>query len=152
MNRTTCTTKQWQKSPGKGCRKISIFQGRENELQGRRLSPCLREAWRCYRQFFLPSDWQRILLFSSSFSCFRRAFSSSRSLIRYGTRQRVTAGCRAELQQGFISPAGDRGLYSSSLCFLEDLFPCALPLILFTPVAEAQEKCTATTETYFPFP
>lgn len=110
------------------------------------------EAWWCYWQFFLPSDWQRILLFSSSFSCFRRVFSSSRSEIRYGARQTVTAGCRAELLQGLISPGRRQGALFGLSLLLKKLFHCALQLILCTPVAEAQQKCTATRENNFPFP
>lgn len=91
------------------------------------------EAWWCYRQFFLPSDWQRILLFSSSFSCFRRAFSSSRSEIRYGTRQGVTAGCRAELLWGLISPGRRQGaLFGLSLLFKRSVPPCFATYPLYT--------------------
>lgn len=149
MNRTTCTTKQRQRPQGKGDGKISSFQGRENKLQGRRLRPCLMEAWWCYRQFFLPSDWQRILLFSSSFSCFRRAFSSSRSEIRYGTRQRVTAGCRAELLQGLISPGRRQGaLFGLFLLFKRSVPLCFVPYPLYT-----SSRSTGEMHCYnFPFP
>lgn len=110
------------------------------------------EAWQRHRQFFLPSDWQRILLLSSSFSCFRRAFSSSRSQIRWGTRQRVTAGCRAGLLQGFISPGRRQGaLFGLSLLSKESVPLCFATYPLYTGSRNTGEM-HCYKESKFPFP
>lgn len=112
------------KKPGEGCREV--FKVGKPRFGGEQLSSLFSGGIKTPEAFFFsPSDSQRILLFSSSFSCFRRVFSSSKSEIRYGTRQRINCGLRVGTSaEGWHFPGWRQG----ALCKLVLLVKRSVPL------------------------